>query len=118
MALTTDELLDGLPEIFRYSEALHRLSSRQLRRLIDDGNITALSRGLYRKSDWLGDEDLIGVAAKAPHATLCLRSALVHHELIDDIPAEIDIAIPRGSGMWLSWFYLFVQKGLLKKKSF
>ena len=89
MALTTDELLDGLPEIFRYSEALHRLSSRQLRRLIDDGNITALSRGLYRKSDWLGDEDLIGVAAKAPHATLCLRSALVHHELIDDIPAEI-----------------------------
>ena len=97
MALTTDELLDGLPETFRYSEALHRLSSRQLRRLIDDGNITALSRGLYRKSDWLGDEDLIGVAAKAPHATLCLRSALVHHELIDDIPAEIDIAIPRGS---------------------
>jgi hypothetical protein len=26
-----------------------------------------------------------------------LRSALTRHELIDDIPAEIDIAIPRGS---------------------
>lgn len=97
MAPTNDELLASLPETFRYSEALERLSERQFRRLLDGGGIVALSRGLYRKSDWLGDEDLIEVAAKAPQATLCLRSALAHHELIDDIPAEIDIAIPRGS---------------------
>ncbi|CAN5258421.1 hypothetical protein BH09ACT10_BH09ACT10_28410 [soil metagenome] len=97
MALTTDELLDSLPETFRYSEALQHISGRQLRRLIDDGSVTALARGLYRKSDWFGDEDLIEIAAKAPNATLCLRSALANHELIDDIPAEIDIAIPRGS---------------------
>jgi len=97
MALTSDQLLSSLPEMFRYSEALDHISGRQLRRLIDDGSITALSRGLYRKSDWLGDEDLIEITAKAPNATLCLRSALSRHELIDDIPAEIDIAIPRGS---------------------
>ena len=97
MAPTSDQLLSSLPETFRYSEALGHISGRQLRRLIDDGSITALSRGLYRKSDWLGDEDLIEIAAKAPSATLCLRSALSRHELIDDIPAEIDIAIPRGS---------------------
>ena len=97
MASTGDELLAGLPETFRYSEALDHITERQLRRFIGDGSIIALSRGLYRKSDWLGDEDLIELAARAPKATLCLRSALTRHELIDDIPTEIDIAIPRGT---------------------
>jgi predicted transcriptional regulator of viral defense system len=97
MARTSSELLGSLPDTFRYSEALDHISERQLRRLIDDGAIVALSRGLYRKGDWLGDEDLIEIAAKAPRSTLCLRSALARHDLIDDIPAEIDIAVPRGS---------------------
>jgi predicted transcriptional regulator of viral defense system len=97
MAQAADELLASLPDTFRYSEALEHISERQLRRLVSDGKVIALSRGLYRKSDWLGDEDLIEIAAKAPQATLCLRSALARHDLIDDIPAEIDIAIPRGS---------------------
>lgn len=97
MAQMSGELLAGLPETFRYSEALDHISERQLRRLIADGSIIALARGLYRRSDWLGDEDLIEIAAKSAQATLCLRSALARHELIDDIPAEIDIAIPRGS---------------------
>lgn len=52
---------------------------------------------MYRKSGWLGDDDLIEIASKSPRATLCLRSALAKHDLIDDIPAVIDIAIPRGS---------------------
>lgn len=97
MVKTADEMLASLPDTFRYSEALEHISERQLRRLVNDGKVIALSRGLYRKSDWLGDEDLIEIAAKAPQATLCLRSALARHDLIDDIPAEIDIAIPRGS---------------------
>lgn len=97
MALTTDELLASLPDIFRYSQALEHVSERQLRQLIKDGKVMALSRGLYRKSDWLGDEDLVEIAARAPQATLCLRSALARHDLIDDIPAEIDVAVPRGS---------------------
>lgn len=97
MARTGSELLGRLPDTFRYSEAIGHLSERQLRRLIDEGAVVALSRGLYRKADWLGDEDLIEIAAKAPRSTLCLRSALARHDLIDDIPAEIDIAVPRGS---------------------
>ncbi len=97
MALTSDEILSGLPDTFRYSEALDHISERQLRCLIGDGSIIAFARGLYRKSNWLGDEDLIEIAARASQATLCLRSALARHELIDDIPAEVDIAIPRGS---------------------
>lgn len=97
MTETSEELLASLPDAFRYSEALDHVSERQLRRLIGDGDVVAVSRGLYRKSDWLGDEDLIEIAARAPRATLCLRSALARHDLIDDIPAEIDIAVPRGS---------------------
>lgn len=97
MTSAHSRLLASLPEMFRYSEALDLISERQLRRLIDDGEIIAVARGLYRKGDWLGDEDLIEIAAKAPRATICLRSALARHELIDDIPAEYDIAIPRGS---------------------
>jgi len=97
MASTSGELLAGLPDTFRYSEALGHVSERQLRGLVAEGQITALSRGLYRKSDWLGDEDLVEIAAKSPRATLCLRSALARHDLIDDIPAVIDVAVPRGS---------------------
>lgn len=93
---TLDELLDDLPDVFRYSEALERISESQLRRLSKGGRITTLARGLYRKSDWHGDEDLIEIASKSPNATLCLRSALARHDLTDDIPSEIDIAIPRG----------------------
>ncbi|TCC32187.1 type IV toxin-antitoxin system AbiEi family antitoxin domain-containing protein [Kribbella sindirgiensis] len=94
---TIDELLAELPDTFRYSEALEQISERQLRRLLADGRITPVSRGLYRKSEWLGDDGLIEIASKSPQATICLRSALAKHDLIDDIPAELDIAVPRGS---------------------
>lgn len=96
--MTTDaELLAALPAVFRFSEAREAVNEWQLQRLIASGAVTVMSRGLYRKSNWLGDEDLAEVAAKAPRATLCLRSALARHDLIDDIPAELDIAIPRGA---------------------
>ncbi len=95
--MATCSPLAELPDTFRYSEALERISERQLRRLIADGRITALARGLYRKSDWHGDEDLIEIASKSRNATIALRSALARHDLIDDIPNAVDIAIPRGS---------------------
>ncbi|MHB2022630.1 MAG: hypothetical protein ACYCO3_04760, partial [Mycobacteriales bacterium] len=43
------------------------------------------------------DSDLIEIAERVPHATLCLETALARHGLIDAIPVAIDIAIPRGS---------------------
>jgi hypothetical protein len=96
--MSTDaELLAGLPSVFRFSEALDEINEWQLQRLIASGAVTAIARGLYRKTDWLGDEDLAEIAAKASRATICLRSALARHDLTDDIPAELDIAIPRGA---------------------
>ncbi len=91
------DILAGLPNTFRFSEALQHINERQLRQLIADQEITPLARGLYRKSDWYGDEDLAEIAAKSPRATIALQSALASHNLIDDIPNAIDIAIPRGS---------------------
>lgn len=93
---TASALLAALPDTFRYSDAREQLNERQFRSLIQSGQITAISRGLYRKADSIGDDDLLEIAAKAPMATICLRSAPSRHGLIDDIPAEFDIAIPRG----------------------
>lgn len=44
-------------------------------------------------ADW----DQIEAATRRPDATICLASALTHHDLTDAIPAALDIAIPRWS---------------------
>ncbi|CCK63182.1 Conserved protein of unknown function [Mycobacterium canettii CIPT 140070017] len=36
-------------------------------------------------------------ATHRPDATICLASALAHHDLTDAIPAALDVAIPRGA---------------------
>lgn len=94
--MDTDDILSRLPPTFRSAEALEHMSKRQLQSLRLDGLITPIARGFYRKSDWYGDEELVEIASAAPRATIALRSALVRHDLTDDIPAAIDMAIPRG----------------------
>ena len=89
--------LDQLPPTFRHGDAIAVMSERSLRRLLGQQHVVRLGRGLYRKAGANGDEDLIEIAGQRPRATLCLRSALVRHDLIDDIPAAIDIALPRNS---------------------
>ncbi len=46
-------------------------------------------------TDELADPDLLDIARRAPLATLCLTSALARHGLTDEIPATIDVALPR-----------------------
>ncbi len=86
---------------FTYSEARKHMNERKFRNLLSSGDITRLSRGLYQWADaagqGTGDPDLIEIAIRAPRATLTLASALSHHGLVDDIPFEYDIAIPRGT---------------------
>ncbi|MFZ0157810.1 MAG: hypothetical protein WAL50_02180 [Kineosporiaceae bacterium] len=41
------------------------------------------------------DTDLVEIAVRAPAATICLTSALARHGLTDEIPAAVDIALPR-----------------------
>jgi predicted transcriptional regulator of viral defense system len=73
------------------------MNRRQFYNLRNQGRIVQISRGLYRKSDWYGDEDLAEISSSSPQATIALRSALARHDLIDDIPDMLDIAIPRGT---------------------
>jgi predicted transcriptional regulator of viral defense system len=90
----------ALPATFTYSEARRSgMSERQLYRLRDEGVIEVLSRGLFRRTDVdsLVDIDLLGVARRAPLATLCLTSALARQGLTDTIPPTIDVALPRGT---------------------
>lgn len=88
-----------MPETFRYSDARRMgVPDSRLRRWLADGEVELVSRGLYRRADAdsIVDLDLIEVAHRAPNATLCLTSALARHGLTDQIPAAIDLAIPRG----------------------
>jgi predicted transcriptional regulator of viral defense system len=90
--------LEDLPNAFSYCFARKRgLSDRSLRGLLADGALERVGHGLYRKADAPpGDLDRIEIALRAPDATLCLATALAHHDLTDVIPAVIDVALPRG----------------------
>ena len=92
-------LRDQLGDTFTYGEARQAgVGDRRLYALRDGGEIIALGGGVYRWADAPpADSDLIEIAERVPHATLCLETALARHGLVDAIPAAIDIAIPRGS---------------------
>ena len=63
-----------------------------------NGRIIALGGGVYRWADEPpANLDLIEIAERVPRATLCLETALAHHDLIDVIPTATDVAVPRGS---------------------
>jgi predicted transcriptional regulator of viral defense system len=91
--------LASLPPIFSYGQARDAgLSHRRVYWLRDHGLIEPLAHGSYRRADSSldVDPDLYEIATRAANATICLRSALVRHQLTDAIPTQIDIAIPRG----------------------
>lgn len=84
----------------RMSEALEAGISRYaLYRMLDEGVVERVSRGVYRLVDLppLGDPDLAVVALRIPGAVVCLVSALAFHELTTQVPHAVWIALPRGS---------------------
>lgn len=93
------EVLAELPPVFRWSDAREvGMSDPAVYGLVADGRLERLSHGLYRRTDVdVFDLDLVVVAAAQPRATLCLTSALARHDLTDQIPARIDVALPRGT---------------------
>lgn len=74
------------------------LSDPALYGLVEQGRIERIGHGLYRRADVeIDDLELVVIAAGNDRATLCLTSALARHGLTDQIPARIDVALPRGS---------------------
>lgn len=98
----TVEMADlPLPAAFTTASALNAgLTRSLLKRLVRDGDLEQVSRGLYLQTQpanttEMVDTDLIEIALRAPNATICLTSALARHGLTDEIPASIDVALPR-----------------------
>jgi predicted transcriptional regulator of viral defense system len=95
-----EQRLAGLSRTFTTAQARQALlSPRDLAHLVTEAQIDELSRGVYRRADApeTAHADLLAVCARAPRAVMCGESALALHELIDDIPAAVHIAVPRGT---------------------
>lgn len=74
------------------------LSRSALYRAAREGRLERIARGIYLPADApAADWDWIEATTRRPEATICLTSALAHHDLTDTIPAALDVAIPRGS---------------------
>lgn len=70
----------------------------ELYQAVLSGSLEKVARGIYvpnnsPPSDW----EMVEAATRRPEATICLISALAHYNLTDEIPAALDVAIPRGT---------------------
>ena len=72
------------------------VDSRALRRLVDEGSVERVARGLYRIADAEPTEHytLAAICARVPGAIVCLLSALSVHGLGTQLPWQEWIAIP------------------------
>lgn len=75
------------------------ISRTQVRRLLAQGVLERLGRGLYRDpgAPVTGNADLIQAARQVPSAVVCLLSALRFHGMTTQNPFEVWLALPRGA---------------------
>lgn len=86
--------------IFRTRDAAEAgVHWRDLYALRDEGTLIELSRGVFRFADaeMISDLDLVTVSKRSPRGAICLNSALSFWDLTDEVPAEVHLAVPRGS---------------------
>jgi Transcriptional regulator, AbiEi antitoxin len=88
-----------LPDAFRFGElVVLGVTEARLRRWLAEGLVERVGRGAYRRvGETVVDLDRLEVALRAPRATICLVSGLVEHDLVDDNPDVLDLALPRGA---------------------
>lgn len=80
----------------RLSELMSQgVTASTVSRLETEGEIVRLARGLYQHPDATIDahHNLAEAAKLVPKGVICLTSALAYHELTDQIPAKVWIAI-------------------------
>jgi predicted transcriptional regulator of viral defense system len=92
------EFINQMGGLIRTRDALKfGIHRRTLYGLFDDGTLIQLSRGLYQ----LADLDrpprahLAEISKKVPNGVFCLKSALALHELSDEEPAAVWLAVER-----------------------
>jgi predicted transcriptional regulator of viral defense system len=89
-----------LPATFTTETALGEgISPRDLYAARDTGEVLELSRGVFRQADAppASYPDFLAVAHRSPVAIVCLLSAAMVHDLTDEIPSAVQIAVPRAS---------------------
>lgn len=71
------------------------IAATTIARLLSDGTVMRLSRGLYQLADADIDanHDLAEAAKRVPKGVVCLTSALAYHELTDQMPRKVWMAI-------------------------
>lgn len=71
------------------------VTAAAISRAVQSGDILRLGRGLYGLPDSMPNthEALIEVAVRAPKSVICLTSALAFHDLTDQLPRRVWIAI-------------------------
>lgn len=103
MSVSADEIAS---QIFRKHGGTLRTSEilrlgvhpRTLYHLRDSGRVNQLSRGVYRLADLppLEHSDLATIARRVPAGVICLISALSFHQITNEIPHEVYLAITTG----------------------
>jgi len=94
------ELDESLPSTFTTETSrAHGVHPRDLYAWRDGGRIVELSRGVFRRADAppASYPDMIAVAHRAPRAIVCCVSAATIHDLTDEMPASVQIAVPKRS---------------------
>lgn len=89
--------LQDLANTFTTRAARQRgVHPRVLYRWRDGGEITELSRGVFRRADAppASYPDLLAVAYRSPRAIVCCVSAAAVHDLTDQFPVAVQIAVP------------------------
>lgn len=87
----------SLPDTFTTGTARARgVHPRDLYQARDAGDIVELSRGVFRRADAppASYPDLLAVAYRAPRAIVCCTSAAAVHDLTDEMPQAVQIAVP------------------------
>ena len=89
--------LQDLSDTFTTGAARQRgVHPRVLYRWRDNGEIVELSRGVFRRADAppASYPDLLAIAYRAPRAVVCCVSAAAVHDLTDQLPVAVQIAMP------------------------
>jgi predicted transcriptional regulator of viral defense system len=71
------------------------IAATTVARLLSEGTVTRLSRGLYQlvDADIGANHDLAEAAKRVPKGVVCLTSAVAFHELTDQMPRKVWMAI-------------------------
>ncbi|WP_366923565.1 type IV toxin-antitoxin system AbiEi family antitoxin domain-containing protein [Metallumcola ferriviriculae] len=72
------------------------LSSRQIKKLLEDDVLSRIKCGFYELTDEMPQEEVI-IARLFPQAVIFLESALMHYGYTDRIPLALQIAVDKNS---------------------